>query len=112
MQKLYRSSPRTKNVTFPSLKKYLWCRTKEPSVELAPGYMLADVHVLVPLGSIGWEVSYLTRDSAAWWAYCMPGVSELSESMEAKETMDGVFERLGETVWSLPLQETMRVAMR
>ena len=112
MQTLYRQTPRTKNVTFPSLKKYLWCRTNELSVALAPGYMLADVYVLVPLGSITWGVTYLTRDSTAWGAPCMLGVSKLSESMESKETMDGVFERLGEAVFSLPLQETMRVAMR
>jgi hypothetical protein len=74
--------------------------------------MLADVYVLVPLGSIIWGVTYLTRGSTAWGASCMLGVSELSENMESKETMDGVFERLGEAVFSLPLQETMRVAMR
>jgi len=35
----------------------------------------------------------------------------LSESRESKETMDGVFERLGETIFSSPLRETMRAAM-
>ena len=40
------------------------------------------------------------------------GVSGLSESCESKETMDGVFERLGETIFSSPPQETMRAAMR
>ena len=50
---------RTKNVTFPSLKKYLWCRTNELSVVPSPGYMLPDGHVLVPLGSITWELTYL-----------------------------------------------------
>ena len=74
--------------------------------------MLADVYALVPLGSITWGVTYLTRESTAWGASCMPEISELSESIESKETMDGVFERLGEAVFSLPLQETMRVAMR
>lgn len=41
----------------------------------------------------------------------LPGVSGLSEGMKSKETMDGVFERLGETMWSLPPQETMGAAL-
>ena len=85
------------------------------SVAPAPGYILADVHVLVPLGSITREVTDLTRggrDSTAWGAPCRLGFSELSENMELKEAMDGIFEKLGEAVCSLPLQETMRVAIR
>ena len=39
------------------------------------------------------------------------GVSELSERRESKETIDGVFESPGETIFSLPPQETMRAAM-
>jgi len=49
-----------KNVTFPSLKKYLWCRMKEPSAVSAPGYTLADGRALVPVGSITWELVCLT----------------------------------------------------
>jgi len=36
----------------------------------------------------------------------------LTESRESKETIDGVFKSLGETIFSLLPQKTMRVAMR
>ena len=39
-------------------------------------------------------------------------ISRLSESRESKETMDGVFEILGEMIFSFLPQETMGTAMR
>ena len=90
----------------------------EPSLSAAPvsGYIVVDVDDLVPFGSITWEAVFMGCDSAiaairgASWS--PREASDLSERMESKEVTDGVFERFGEMVWSSPLQETMRVAMR
>ena len=90
----------------------------EPLWSAAPvsGYIVVDVDDLVPFGSITWEAVFMGCDSAvaairgASW---LPReTSDLSERMESKEVTDGVFERFGEMMWSSPLQETMRVAMR
>jgi hypothetical protein len=56
---------RTKNATFPSLKKYFGCRTNESSAVSDPGYVLVDIHVLVLLGPITWEAMFVVRDWAA-----------------------------------------------
>ena len=85
---------------------------KEPSVAQlkASGYMLADVHILVPLGPVSWE-PHMLGPKLGPTGSTLPGVSGLSEGMKSKETMDGVFERLCETMWSLPPQETMGAAL-
>jgi len=86
----------------------------EPSAASAPGNMLADAHFLIPLGSITWEAIYLpaARGSASRGTPSTLGEdSGLSGIMESTETIEGVFERLGETMCSSVLQETMRVAM-
>ena len=61
---LHDRTTRTKNATFPSLKKYFGCRTKRPSAVSAPGHVLVDVRVLVPLSSITWEAMFVVRDWA------------------------------------------------
>ena len=80
------------------------------------GYMIADVDDLVPFSSITWEAVCVGCDSAI---VAIPGAlwspreaSGLSERMELKDITEGVLERFGEMVWSSPLQETMRFAMR
>ena len=86
----------------------------EPPAASAPGNMLVDAHFLVPLGSITWETICLpaVRDSASRGIPSTLGEdSGLSGIMESTETIEGVFERLGETMYSSLLQETMRVAM-
>jgi len=107
---LHSRTTRTKNATFPSLKKYLGCRTNEPSAASASGYVLVDVNALVLLGSITWEAMFMARDWAAWGVPWTAG--EVSQRMELTETMEGDFKRFGETMCSLPPQETMRLAMR
>ena len=103
-------------MTFPSLKKYLLCRLNEPSWSAAasvPGYIVVDVDVLVPFGSITWEAVWVGCDLAIRGAPWSPKeASSLSERMESTEITEGVFERFGEMMCSSPLQETMRVAMR
>jgi len=106
---------RTKNVTFPSLKKNLLCRMKGPSWSAlsVPGYTVVDVDVLVPFGSITWKSLCLGCDSAIWRAlWSLSEASGSSERLESTELIEGVLERFGEMMWSSPLQETMRVAMR
>ena len=70
---------RTTNAIFPSLKKYLGCRTNRSSAVSSPGYVLVDAHVLVPLGSITWEATFMVRDWAAsgvpWTAGEVSGLS-------------------------------------
>jgi len=75
----------------------------EPSVP--GGYNVVDVNVdvLVPFGSTTLEGVCVGCGSEA---------SGLSERMEPTEITEGVFERFGETMWSSPLQDNMRVAMR
>jgi len=72
--------------------------------------MLVDADVLVLLGSITWEAMFMARDWAAWGVLWTAG--GVSRRMESTETMEGVFERFGETMYSFPPQETMRLAMR
>ena len=87
----------------------------EPSWSIAPisGCIVVDVDVPVPFGSITWEAVCVGCDSAMWGAPWSPReASNLSERMELKEITEDVSEGFGETVWSSPLQETMRVAMR
>ena len=64
------------------------------------------------LGSIR-ELVRLTRDSAVQGASCTTeDVSGLFGSKELTETMEGVLlERTGETMWLLPPQETMWLAI-
>jgi len=108
---LHSQTTRTKNATFPSLKKYLGCCTNKPSAASASRYMLVDVHALVLLGSITWEVMFMARDWAAWGV--VPWTArEVSQRMELTETMEGDFKRFGETMCLLLPQETMRLAMR
>ena len=80
------------------------------------GYMVVDVGALVPFGSIVWEAVCVGCDSAIvaiWGApWSHREASDLSEGMESKDVTDGVPERFGETMWSSPVQETMRFAMR
>ncbi len=86
----------------------------EPSAASAPGNMLVDAHFLVPLGSITWEAICLpaARDSASRGTPSTLGEdSGLSVIIESTETIEGDFERLGETMCSSLLQQTMRVAM-
>ena len=80
------------------------------------GYMIADVDDLVPFGSITWKTVCVGCDSAI---VAIPGTlwspreaSGLSESVELKDITEGVLERFSEMMWSSPLQETMRFAMR
>jgi len=83
------------------------------SAPSAPGYTVVDVDVLVPFGSIIWKALCVGCDSAIWGAlWSLSEASDLSEGLESMELMEGVLERLGEMMWSSPLQETMRVAMR
>jgi len=85
---------------------------KDPSAASAPGYTLTDEHALVPLGSVTWEFVCLTGDPVARGAPSSAGgVSDLSESRELKEIIDGDFESLGETTFSFLPQETMRAAI-
>jgi hypothetical protein len=90
----------------------------EPSWSAASvsGYIVVDVDVLVPFGSIAWEAISLGCDSAIVAIRGAPWspreASDLSERMESKDITEGVLERLGETMWSSPLQETIGVAMR
>ena len=65
---LYGRTIRTKNSTFPSLKKYLGCRTNEPPAASAPGYVLVGTDVMVFLGLITWEEMFIARDPVAWGA--------------------------------------------
>ena len=83
------------------------------SVPSVPGYTVVDVDVLVIFGSITWKALCVDCDSAIWEALCpLSEASGLSERLELRDLMEGVFERFGEMMCSLPLQETMRVAMR
>ena len=82
------------------------------------GHIVVDVDVLIPgpFGSITWEVACIGCDSAIATIRGAPWssrkASDLSERMESKEITEDVSERFGETMWSSPLQETMRLAMR
>jgi hypothetical protein len=80
------------------------------------GYVVADVDVLVPFGSITWEAVCMGCDLAIasmWEALWSPReATGLSERMESKDITEDVFERFGETMWSSPPQETMRFVMR
>jgi len=102
---------RTKNVTFPSLKKYLSCRMNGRSWSAAsvPGYIVVDV--VVPFGSSTGKAPCVGCDSAMGGPWSLGEASGLSERMES-ELIEGVFERFGEKMCLSPLQETMRVAMR
>ena len=74
--------------------------------------MLADVNVSLPLGPIDRELIRLAKDSgggAPWKAEVV--VWRLCGSTESTETMEGVLERTGETMWSLSPQETMFLAI-
>jgi len=102
-----------KNVTFPSVKKYLSCRMNEPSWSAAsvPGDIVVDV--VVPLGSSTWKVPCVGCDLAMGAPWSLGEASDLPERMESTEIREGVFERFGEKMCSSPLQETtLRVAMR
>ena len=70
---------RTKNATFPSLKKYLGCRTNRPSAVSSTVYVLVDAHVLVPLGSITWEATFIlcgwVASGVPWTAGEVSGLS-------------------------------------
>ena len=83
----------------------------EPSWSASvPGYIVVDVDVLVPFGSITWEAVCVGCDSAIPWS--LGEAWDLSEGMESMEIREGVLERFGETMCSSPLQETtLRVAM-
>jgi len=72
------------------------------------------VDVLVSFGSIAWgSVCVCVGCDSAVGAPWSPGeASGLSEIMESTEIMEGVFERLGETMCPSSLQEDMRFAMR
>jgi hypothetical protein len=85
--------------------------------------MVVDVDDLVPFGSITWEAVtweavFMGCDSAtaailgAAWSPRMASDLSESERMESKDMTDDVFERLGETMCSASLQETMQFAMR
>ena len=75
--------------------------------------MVTDEGVLLPIGSTTWGFVYLARDLVAWEAPSAGGrLSRLSEFRELKEIMDGVFESMGEAIFALVPQETIRVAMR
>ena len=90
----------------------------EPPWSAAPvsGCMVVDVGALIPFGSIVWEAVCVGCDSAIVAIWGAPWsdreASDLSEGMESKDITDGVPERFGETMWSSPVQETMRFAMR
>ena len=77
------------------------------------GYIVVDVNVLVPFGSIAWEAVCVGCNSTMRGPRSPGKTSDLSEKMESKE-VTGLFERFGETMsrCSSPLQETMRFAMR
>ena len=80
----------------------------------ALGWVLAGVDVSLPLGSIE-ELIRLIQDSVARGALAScttENVSRLYGNMESTETMEGVLERTGETLLSLPPQETMWLAIR
>jgi hypothetical protein len=78
--------------------------------------MAAAVDILVPFGSITWEAVCVGCDSAIVTIRGAPWspreASDLSERLESNEITEDVSERFGETMWSSPLQETMRFAMR
>ena len=90
----------------------------EPSWSAASvsGHIVVDVDVLVLFGSITWEAVCIGCDSAIVAIRGAPWspreASDLSERMESKEITEAVSERFGEMMWSSPLQETMRFAMR
>jgi Holliday junction resolvase len=66
--------------------------------------VLADVNVSLPLGSTDRELIRLLRDP--WKAEVVIRLCA-SGSIESIETMEDVVERTGETMLSLPPQETM-----
>ena len=86
------------------------------SAALVSGYMVVDVNVLVPFDSITCEAICMGCDSAIVAIREAPRspreASDLSVRMESKEITEDVSERFDETMWSLPLQETVRFAMR
>jgi len=87
----------------------------EPSLSApsVPGYIVVDVDVLVPFGSITSEAVCVGCDLAKGARWSLGESSDLSERMESTEIREGVLERFGETICSSPLQETtLRVAMR
>jgi len=87
----------------------------EPSWSAAsvPGYIVVDVDVLIPFGSVTSEAVCVGCDSTMGAPWSLGEASDLSERMESTEIREGVFERFGKTMCSSPLQETtLGVAMR
>jgi hypothetical protein len=68
--------------------------------------MLADVDASL-LGSTGRELIRLAKDSGPEAPWKAEVVVRLCGSVESIETMEGALERTGETMLSLPPQETM-----
>ena len=68
--------------------------------------MLVDVNVSLPLGSTDRELIRLLQVSDLWKAEVVIRLCA-SGSMESIETMEDVLQRTGETMLSLPPQETM-----
>jgi len=90
----------TKNVIFPSLKKYVSCRRNESSI---PGYELAGVRVA--LGSPVEEFTELVPVSVAPWASGAFGGG--TSDSESNETTEGEVEDAGDIAGALAPQETM-----
>ena len=91
-------SQHTKNVMFPSLKKYVSCRWKESSI---PGYVLVGVRLL---GSPVEEFTGLVPVSVASSGTFVGGISDVIDS---KETTEAELEDAGDAAGALAPQETM-----
>jgi hypothetical protein len=103
--------PRTRNVTFPSLKKYLSCRTNESS-----GVVWLPLGGLPPrnLGRFACLVASnlaLGRQGASEAAGDIFQQLSVSENVESNETIEAALDRMGDMQSSLSLQETMRCAI-
>ena len=100
--------PRTRNVTFPSLKKYASCRTNEssgiarPPLDVFPSSENPErLMCLAPnsaLGSLGASEEV--------------GPGYISENEESNETMEAALDRTGDMQISLSRQETIRGAIK
>jgi hypothetical protein len=102
--------PRTRNVTFPSLKKYASCLMNESSEVTCPplGVILASEQLgrfvcLAPRPALG--------SSEAVGDFC-ERLEYVSENVESNETMVAALDRTGDMEISLSLQETMRGAIK
>jgi hypothetical protein len=109
--------PRTRYVTFPSLKKYASCRTNESSSVACPPLGVLEVSssenlrrsvCTAPNSALG-----SPRDSSS---EAIGDICELleyvSENVESNETMDAVLDRTGDMQILLSRQQTMRGAIK